>query len=141
MSTVGTSKVRVNPWGLRLGAAGDEDFSLAAREASLDRGRRDRAERAYDQADAAARGAEREKVLKLTEEAVKRASVGQSNILTSGQNQLQRLLFTGGLIASVSIVAVMASSLFGKSSEKKRRRSRSKRKSSFRSPVPEGVFA
>lgn len=107
---------------------GSYDYGTEARRLALTRQVQDAANRAQDQMDAAQQAAERERVLQIAQEAVTKAEKAQVNILTAGQNQFRRLLFSGSIIAALSLVAVTVVSMTG-TRKKSRRSGRSKNRS------------
>lgn len=126
----------------RLGGLGDDstlfnDYGIAARQAAIQRSQSERLNRQWDLQDAQQRATERERILDIAQESVKKAARSQVNILTSGQNQFRRLLFSGSTIAIFSLATIAAVSILGKPSKSKRsgrgRRSRKSRRSFSRS--------
>lgn len=157
-----TSLFAIDPYGVGVGphartrlslrGLGEDvtDFGVAARQAALDSARQDRLQRMYEEEDAAKRAAEREKVLQIAQDAVRKARGAQADILTSGQNQLRRLLFAGSGIALVALGAITVASVFGgrrrskglhvrRSKSKRTKRRRTWKPMSHRTPSPIGV--
>jgi hypothetical protein len=127
----GSTYLAMNPYAADFSARGhlgdaEVEYGTEARYAALQRAQQDRLNRIQDQEDAAQRASERERVLDMAQDAVERASLSQRNILTSGQNQLQRFLRSGGTIAALSLATLAAVAIFGRGSgSESRSRSRS----------------
>lgn len=144
MTNRGTTTVLLNPHAIGKGIHGNvvpnlgEDYGTEVRAAAVARSRQERLQRAYDQQDAAFRAAERQKILDIAQQTYDKAHKSQVNILVSGQNQLRRLLFTGGIFAAVAVAAVTVSSVLSKpnSSSRRKRSSRRSRRSARRTSSP-----
>lgn len=143
----GSTMVMVDPYALGVGlraktrmglrGLGEEpaiDYGTEARRLALSRQATEAANRVQDQQDAAQQAFERQQVLQIAQDAAQKAERVQANILTSGQNQLRRLLFSGSIIATLSLAALTIVSLTGPRKRKRKRSgsSRSRSRSSRR---------
>lgn len=139
MSARGTTIVLLNPHEIGKGVRSNvrpnlgEDYGVEVRQAAVARQRQDRVNRAYDQAEAAAAEAERQRILELTQKTYDKAAVAQANILVAGQNQFRRFMGIGSVFTFLVVGAVTLSSILSKPNKGQGRKGR--RKSKRRSRV------
>ena len=103
-----------------------QDYGIETRRAALDRSMQEARNQAYDDQSAARQWQERQQVIEMAQRAVDKAQITQTNILTSGSNSFRKLLFTGGSIATLSLIAVVLVAMTAKP-EKRRGSGRSGR--------------
>lgn len=133
-------------WGI------DASYGVAARRAASDARRSEMLNRAYDQQDAAKRAAERERAIKLSQEAFGQAADTQNLILTSGSQNLTKVMRGTTAVGILALGAFAVTAIFSNLGKKnrdiedwehqkkyrsygrKRSRSRSRRKSKSKSP-------
>lgn len=139
MSATGTTRTNQRPYSIAAGTihpslrglgaytpAKFQDYGLETRQAALDRSMQEARNQAYDEQAAARQWQERQQVIEMAQRAVDKAQISQTNILTTGSNSFRKLLFTGGSIASLSLIAIVLVAMTAKP-EKRRGSGRSKR--------------
>lgn len=100
-----------------------DDYGIAARRALAEQQRQERINRSIDQQDAAMRAAERERALEIAQKAVSDARQTQVQILKAGSKNLDKVLWSTGVVGVLALAAFSVTQILAKSKERRHHKS------------------